>query len=242
MLLRRWCNRRTYEMYLFGGGLVSCLNQIMCSVCFFATLALLLYGVDLTIALMKFFVVRYLPMRQFDEASLSLPGTGCRAGPELIRRGLRRDAFERYLYIKHFIRESSEIWGPFLVISWLTAAVIMAVSAVQAVLAQRNGVIDFTSHVYFVFGALTALYLMLLIAQTNTTVEIIRSAFVYSGLDDYALLGGRAEWVGYIDQAPIHWSVLGFVITPAWVGAFLSSATGLLVTMVCMPLLSDLLA
>lgn len=222
-------------MFLLGGGVISFLNQMLCTMCFFSALGLLLYGVDLTIALMKFFVLRYQPMRQFTEQNID--DTGCLASIERVRSGMRRDAVERYLYIEHFIRESSKIWSPFILLSWFCCLLIIVISF-AAVYTQYThyAIIDIGSLLYFILAVIIALYLLFLIAQTNTTVELIKGAFTYSGLDDYSLLGGRTEWVAYIDQAPIYWTIMGFVITPAWVGAFVSSVAGLMASVFILPL------
>ena len=233
----RWCNLKFFEIVFLLGHILSGCIQVVVTCGFFACMALFMYGIDLTIALMKFFVLRYQSMRQFSEENLKLDS--CTASFDMLRAGIRRDAFERYLYIKHFVSESSRLWAPFLLISWLLDILLMVTSYSTIVHTySQYGEIDAPSIIYFCVSALSAAYLLLLVAITNTAVDVISGAFVYSGLDDYALIGGRAEWVAYIAEAPLYWTILGFVITPAWVGAFATTIMSGVATMFILPFFS----
>ena len=218
-----------------GGFLISGLNQLITNIAFFSCIALLLYAIDITIALMNFFVIRYQSMRQFTVDNVVIPECDS-VTVDMVKQSVRRDAFERYLYIKHFIKESSRLWSPFLLLLWTSGVCLLVFCYVLLVSwYQQYGHIDPTLVIYFITATVLNFYILFLISLTNTTVNKIRDAFVYSSLDDYSLLGGRDEWIAYIDQAPIYWTVLGFVITPAWLASFVTAVATALGSVFILP-------
>lgn len=233
----RWCNNMCFEMIFTLGDIVSGINQALCTMAFLSSLALFMYGIDLTISLMNYFVLRYQSLRHFLPSNVNL--FGCNATTESVVSYMRRDAFERYLYIKHFVAESSRLWSNFLVCTWGVSGLIIGVTYFSIITNySKTGIVDISAVVYFFVSVAIAFLLLVLLSMTNTAVDIILNSFIYSGLDDYKLIGGRDEWVAYIGGAPLHWAVMGFVITPAWLSAFATTVLSGVASVFILPMFS----
>jgi hypothetical protein len=61
---------------------------------------------------------------------------------------------------------------------------------------------------------------------------------ITSSKGDYEVIGGRQEWLDYIESNPIYWTVYGFAITQRWIQSFAVAAiTAVVATII--PTISD---
>jgi hypothetical protein len=126
---------------------------------------------------------------------------------------IRRDCFERYLFMRKFGTSASEIWSP--VLAWATgSAIIIAILCYISVTVIFH-VYD-AINVYVVVALINStglvLSVFLVLANANSAMDDIQDMFVNSAADDFAVIGGRSLWLDYIGNMPIQWTVYGFVI------------------------------
>jgi ABC-type multidrug transport system fused ATPase/permease subunit len=148
---------------------------------------------------------------------------------------LRRDAFERYLLVSHFMKETSASWD-------LPIGLLMAVCMLLTVFGSIFAILS--------FGNISAIILCLIfpisgllipafcIAYANTAMDQLRQILMHSvpmrdasyneaaddegnpllnrnpeqarqivlySVYDFEAIGGREEWLKYMDENPIYW-------------------------------------
>lgn len=165
---------------------------------------------------------------------------------------LRRDAFQRYHLIHHYIKSASRTWD-------LTVFIVLLVSLLSFILYLYNvfiGISDsertsrnasLVTISWVIFALITFFFPTACIAYTNTaTTEIIRSlkfsqpcpsdeycskvaeSRVDEAKEDFQVIGGRSEWLQYVTENPIQWTVYGFPITTSWLQTFMVGAASTL--------------
>jgi hypothetical protein len=248
--LPSFCVATTWQfVFLFGSILLAGCLMVL-SLIYLTMLALILYTAHLLISLMKFWIQRYKVLRlvqksdveeelqeQNAEEANDSTGGGIQENPrrlierrKTILRSVERDAHERYLLVHYFAQEISDKWGTFIACS----LVINALCCVGGyffifIVYTKYQYIDMLSLMVLLFNAVTLLFIMITLAYANSNVDQLKSHFIQSADEDYSLIGGRAAWLQYIDQTPVHWTVLGLAVTPTWImSIFFTVLTGVL--------------
>lgn len=149
---------------------------------------------------------------------------------------IRRDAYERYLFIESYIRETSKSWN------FLLAFIFMYCIFISAIFLL--GTVQFGS-----FAAVICLFVFIvhasLLVLTSVSLAFANFAMlkvqekmnynvpeseIYSELElesdnegegdmdtpitDYEILGGHQELLKFFSDNPIYWTVFGFAVTP----------------------------
>lgn len=139
---------------------------------------------------------------------------------------IKRDAFERYLLIHHFVSTMSEIWGGFLLSTLIFS--LLATGFTYYLLVISNSVGNNEPIFGFIIGLGVATVLFIwpvwCLAMANTGVNIISESFQLTAPDDYMLLGDRDTWQTFAEQAPLYWTILGVPITRSVLRAYYSTA------------------
>lgn len=185
--------------------------------------------------------------RKISEEDNALPrggtGVGDNGGPELttlykLAPHIRRDAFERYLFIQNFMKQISIKWQAFIL---------------ALLLSSGGGLVGLYVYIYTQilqgnFGpeniGLTLIYVLLVafplvfifvyplycLALANAKVKRIQTLFTGSSPGDFGPLGDLDEWSDFIESNPIHWTIYSLPITHTVLQSYVTVLSGLLPT------------
>lgn len=139
---------------------------------------------------------------------------------------IKRDAFERYLLIYHFVDKMSDVWGGFLLSTILLS--LLATGFTYYLLVISTNASDGASVFGFVLGLGVSTVLFIwpvwCLVQANTGVDVIAESFQLTAPDDYMLLGDRETWRTFSEEAPLYWNIMGVPITQKVLMAYYSTA------------------
>jgi hypothetical protein len=127
---------------------------------------------------------------------------------------VRRDAYERYLYMRHFMNAASKEWSPLLV---LIFAFTLCACLICYVLLQDMPLTYYHRSVPLL-GGLAAEFVLLIwplycLAYSNIRVDQIRETFYNCAPGDFASIGGVTEWTAFMTANSLYWNVMGIPIT-----------------------------
>ncbi len=133
---------------------------------------------------------------------------------------LARELRERYLGIQGCCLAYSELWsvpimaGLTFCTQVLVASIFVIHYSVQACIEQQECDPVMVFPFVWLFAAIGIMGIILnSIAKVNGETQLIKEAFVYSGGDDYTSIGGRPQWLEYIESNRLEFPVCGMVIT-----------------------------
>jgi hypothetical protein len=171
-----------------------------------------------------------------------------------IAEACRRDAYERYLFIYYYIHQVSTIFGPAVVtllavsaalfvwyffLAFVTSSALyltliawIIISAAvffftMSCLTSANRTVD---HIYQVFKYSLPLRSVEItddeedIEHNDQTKSFLLNSGIANSKGDYEVIGGRQEWLDYMESNPIYWTVYGFAITQRWIQSFAVAA------------------
>lgn len=139
---------------------------------------------------------------------------------------LERDAFEHYLLIHEYARQSSNLWSPALAFTFLLSTMIVGIclycmfaSHLTANVGPFIGLI--VIQLFFMFLPVYCL------ASANQAIDDLRDLMGQAAMaSDYAVIGGRDLWMDQLRQHPAYWTVFGFPVTSASLVGLVSSIVG----------------
>jgi len=138
---------------------------------------------------------------------------------------IKRDAYERYLLIHHFVDALSTVWGGFLLSTIFFSLLCTGFTYYLLVISNNAG----EAHSVFGFilglGIATVLFIwpVWCLVQANTGVDVITESFKLTAPDDYFLLGDKNTWRTFSEEAPLYWCILGVPITQKVLRAYYST-------------------
>jgi hypothetical protein len=149
---------------------------------------------------------------------------------------VRRDAYERYLYMRHFMNAASNEWSPLLM---LIFAFTVFACLVTYVLLEDEPLTNYHRSVPLL-GGLAAEFLLLIwplycLAYSNIRVDQIRSTFYNCAPGDFAAIGGVTEWTTFMTANSLYWNVMGIPVTiqvmQSWASYLIGFVPFILVTL-----------
>lgn len=140
---------------------------------------------------------------------------------------LERDAFEHYLLIHEYARQSSYLWSPALTFIFLLSALVLAVSLYVVIFGNLK-----TDIGPFVWLIVLEVFFMFLpvycLANANQAMDQMKELMGEAAVaSDYSIIGGRDVWLEQLRQHPAYWSVFGFPVTSASLVGLVSSLVGI---------------
>ena len=127
---------------------------------------------------------------------------------------------ERYLSIQGSCLAYSELWSVPIMIGLtfctqvLVSSIFVIHYSVQACIEQHECEPVIVFPFVWLFAAIFIMGIILnSIAKVNGASQLIKDAFIYSGGDDYLSIGGRRDWLEYIESNRLEFPVCGMVIT-----------------------------
>ena len=121
-----------------------------------------------------------------------------------------KDAQECYSFRQQFMWVLSTTWNPFL-FCIIVLSIILLINVIFTTKWKLVGIINSALHL-LTYSVLYLLPLMC-IAYANDAVGGLLNAIVKSGLNDYAIIGGRSDWADYVKNVPAYWCVMNIPIT-----------------------------
>lgn len=135
---------------------------------------------------------------------------------------LDRDAVERYLFLHQVLDRSSQIWGPVLAGLLIVSAGIIVYAYIDFMYYFTvDNVIDGFSITVMAISVCMIIFVLGGMMLANSANDRIISGFTYSGMNDFAIIGGRESWIGFVQQSPVYWYIFGFAITRQWFFGFI---------------------
>ena len=217
---RSWCGYSQTYVYWSFFHLIPFACESILYVMFATVLNVLVYGSGVACGLTFSWIVRYSALRR-----VTIDKTACIDGefkPTQLAKLVKRDAFERYLFIQHVMKYASKLWG-FSLSLFFALSLLAMIYAYGTVLWYYSNegyvsimavLIGATAFVVFGFILLTLMY-------ANSAVDLVLDGILNSSKDDYEFIGNRGDWIEFINQAPCYWYIFGFAITRTWLAGFL---------------------
>jgi hypothetical protein len=132
---------------------------------------------------------------------------------------VKRDAYERYIYIHEIMLAFGKRWRTLL-------SCLLAATGAQIIYGFYL-LFSVSLDVYLAVSMAGCIVLFLFpvycLAYTNSAVDTIFNGFSYAAPEDYQALGGRDTWLTFITQAPLYWHIFGFAITRTWLTGIMCS-------------------
>lgn len=153
------------------------------------------------------------------------------------RFDIRNDAYERYLLIHQFLTRSSQVWNTYLTI-FLAATFLVFLYSSLIVFISAYSIVGLLQMEWQISAFMCFVTPLVLISKANAATQLVQKMFLYSvpphanadlpmlesGLSfaktqndlsggNFALIGGRREWLEFLASAPLQWTILGVPIT-----------------------------
>jgi hypothetical protein len=231
-----YCYFTLLSNYLTLFGVIPLIIEVSLYVIVCTALLSLLYGSGIACGLSYSWIMRYNSLRRVSlddddedfadrdedeyDGKAKYPGGG-----GSLAHLIKRDSFERYLFIQRFFGYATKLWSNVLfsaLILSLIAAVYIYISAIWEY--SEYGTVNQLYIFACFFDCVFMLGLICTLMHANSAVDLIRVGLVNSSKDDYKLIGSREEWIGFIDEAPCYWYIFGFAITRSWLFGFIGGA------------------
>jgi hypothetical protein len=224
---KSFCKREQWVIIFTLGYALDGLQNAFMIFNFFAMWAMFACATNITNSLVEAFALRFSPLRKLTVADVSGDTEEER---EALRAIIQTDAEERYMFMRHYQSTASTLWEFLLSVSVTSSAgiAVLAYISIQFML-QKYDYIDPILTVYFIVSISIVLFVVVLLAEVNTASRKLSAMFISSAVDDYSIIGGREQWLGFIESAPVDWKMMGFTFTWTWVGSIaLTTGTSLL--------------
>ena len=118
------------------------------------------------------------------------------------------------LLLQEFVRQVSVLWAPLIIAIWLFAFTIFSYLLAMGLYSLSIGessIAFFTPTPLFFTIGFFPLYCL---AYANAAIDTIKASFVFQCTPtNYEIIGGREQWILYIEQSPAYWTVFGYAIT-----------------------------
>ena len=146
-----------------------------------------------------------------------------------VRDSLTMTTRETYLTVQKTCLALGELWTiPVLVgLFFCTQVVIANILVIHYSLADCDtskncGFSLFYSVVWLLVALFMMAYVLFSMASINQAAQTLRQIFVYANggsqqTEDYAVIGGRTDWMEYLDSNQLQFSVAGMVVSPTLV-------------------------
>jgi hypothetical protein len=213
------CDAQRLYFNLSGAGIIPFLQGML----LFSNVAVIYAGLflasDTADALCRSWMKRFSGLRRMPNA-VDVPDHGADDDSARLKKllklepSIRRDAYERYLYIRHFMAAASREWSPLLVLIFANTVFtgIMAYDILEAVpIWKWRTTVPLLSAMLGQF--LLFVYPLYCLAYANIRVNLIRNTFYNCAPGDFASIGGVAEWTAFMSANTIYWNVMGIPIT-----------------------------
>lgn len=190
----------------------------------------LIYGADIAHSLSKHWYDRFKTLRRIRSTDAEIEDNPAVIDDEVRRKEyialnrmlhimpfVRRDAYERYIFIHELMLAFGKSWRIL-----LTALLIL--SGAQII---YGFYILFSEPISGYIAATMAgaillfLFPVYCLAYTNSAVDTINHGFAYAAPEDFEALGGRDTWLQFTGESPLYWYIFGFAITRSWLIGFI---------------------
>lgn len=228
------CNSRNFHATFTLGYTVQWLATLLGILNIAVSFSILMYSTDVANALSKYWLHRFRVLRRISAQELDKDKQASgrekkTIALETIQPLIERDAYERYLFTHTYFTEASSQWSLYLFICLAaTFALCLECYLTLIYLYAKYQEVNVNYITLCIVNALFFTLVFCCMAYANSAVEKVHDGFVYAGSNDYALMGGRAAWLEYVNKAPIYWYIFGFAIKRSevisYIGGLISAA------------------
>jgi hypothetical protein len=129
---------------------------------------------------------------------------------------VQRDSYEHFLFIREFMSIAGRMWSPTILTYFFFASFLIVSFYFLASLYANYS--DFWDWVYYAIWMSIRMYVLVIypitsLAHANAYVYALQEQFLVAAPEDFAVLGGREEWLSYLERVPAVWTVYGVWIT-----------------------------
>lgn len=142
-----------------------------------------------------------------------------------------RDAAESYLFQQAFMHQLGQKFNGILCAQVIVSFAILIVSIISTMMADNpeeifmgHSVVEFLAQVVWI--NMMYAFPIWCVAHSNLAIDRLKNTVIKSGIGDFSILGGREEWIVFMDRNPCFWRVFGFPFTYNTLGIALASTVG----------------
>ena len=128
---------------------------------------------------------------------------------------------EAYLMVQQLLKRSTDSWSMTLSL-WIIMCTAFALFAFIASLVLHGQDKD-TCALIAIFNFLVGIIPIAILTHANGFMDRLAKTISHSKPSDFQCIGGRQEWIDFIDKNPAYWYILGFAITRSWLITFFSA-------------------
>lgn len=152
---------------------------------------------------------------------------------------IRRDAYERYLFIQNFMQQSSTKWQAFLSALMVVTLAGLTYFYVTLALLIASGSVHkqiYTLCILVIFAGAPLIFIfsypLSSLAFANIKVSRIRSIFSGACPDDFGPFGNMDDWASFMDANPLYWTIYSMPINKAFFQTYVSALAGVIPALV----------
>ena len=230
------CTSSEFGMYFQLGYFIFFLNLTLNIWGMVATFSGLVYGSFICHTLVDSFMRRYKMLRKLKIPSSfsdmkdkdSEEQTKIKENQikfiETVASYLKRDCYERYIFIKILMEQISQIWSGIL-------TGVLIVCSILLVYFYSLILVFGPSPTYILIAFINAIIFLtptVCCSYANSAMDLLFFKLKTSGPGDYSVIGGRDEFIEYATNTPCYWYIFGFAITPSWLAGFVGGTVSAL--------------
>ena len=230
------CRTQWVYVIISGAGLFQItINTITCMGMLVGVTGVL-YGAIIVHGLATCWVERYSTLRKIQPQVVTKQGSKSLATQNTVQIDenssvracflvdtIKTDAYEHYLLLREFVMQASSLWSTSLLMVFLVALTLLVIVGLSITYHHESGIIVELALFggFFLFLAVFPIYCL---AFANGAVYTIRDSLKHCSCpDDFKVIGGRDEWIAYLDDSPAYWTVFGVAVTWSMLNVYLSS-------------------
>lgn len=186
------------------------------------------FATMMALQLSNSWVNRFGSLRQLDVSSPVDPAETDDKNKAIFANLVSRDATESYLFQQAFMNQLGRKFNFILAAQVLISFVSLALNIV-ALLLDPNPEKTFVgkdavvSVAMIMWVNLMYAYPICCIAHSNLAIDRLLDTVKASGMSDFSILGGRHEWIAFVNDNPCFWRILGVPFTYRTLGVAITS-------------------
>jgi len=217
------CKSSEFGMYFQLGYVLFFINLTLNIWGIVATFSGLIYGSFICHTLVDSFMRRYKMLRKLKIPSFADIKDREFTNEEQIQikfietaaSYLKRDCYERYIFIKTLMEQVSQIWSGLLTGILIVSSILVIFYYVIILISGTVFYVPTDVMAAIIFSTPT-----ICCSYANSAMDLLFFKLKTSGPDDYSAIGGRDNFIEYATNTPCYWYIFGFAITPSWLAGF----------------------
>jgi hypothetical protein len=132
---------------------------------------------------------------------------------------VQRDAYESYLFLREYMSTASKVWS-FTILNFVFLAAFFTTVFLAEAIVTVNTSANTSALLWAYYACWTSVRVVLLtvcpitaLAHANAYIYALQELFLVAAPEDFAVLGGRDNWLDYLEKVPAVWTVYGIAVS-----------------------------